>query len=153
MLYPKIKFKSFLKKNIIPNTFTKSNLLDNIIKKTGDALLKEARDIYRFNENLINNFHHENSINNLSNNPKTNNLTKLEKNQIFKIYESVFKHREFTGRSGTMFSYEGIGSIYWHMNSKLLLAVQETFFKAIKDKESSKNISSLVSFIIKLGLA
>ena len=26
MLYPKIKFKSFLKKNIIPNTFTKDNL-------------------------------------------------------------------------------------------------------------------------------
>ena len=100
MLYPKIKFKSFLKKNIIPNTFTKDNLLDNIIKKTGDALIKkEASDIYRFNENLINIFHLENSINNLSNNPKTNNLTKLEKNQIFKIYESVFKPEKFTGRS------------------------------------------------------
>jgi len=151
MLYPKIKFKSFLKKNIIPNTFTKSNLLDNIIKKTGDALIKkEASDIYRFNENLINIFHLEKSINNLSNNPKTNNLTKLEKNQIFKIYESVFKHREFTGRSGTMFSYEGIGSIYWHMNSKLLLAVQETFFKAIQDKDTSKNIQSLGKFYYKI---
>ena len=42
-------------------------------------LKKEASDIYRFNENLINIFHLENSINNLSNNPKTNNLTKLEK--------------------------------------------------------------------------
>ena len=134
MLYPKIKFKSFLKKNIIPNTF-KNNLLDNIIKKTGDALIKkEASDNYRFNENLINIFILRTVSNNLSNNPKTNNLTKIRKKANFKIYESVFKHREFTGRSGTMFSYEGIGSIYWHMNSKLLLAVQETFLKQFKIK-------------------
>ena len=35
-------------------------------------------------------------------------------------------HDQFTGRSGTFFAYEGLGSIYWHMVSKLLLAVQET---------------------------
>ena len=53
-----------------------------------------------------------------------------------------------------MFSYEGIGSIYWHMNSKLLLAVQETFFKAIEDKDiTSNNIKSLGKFNIKSGLA
>jgi len=46
------------------------------------------------------------------------------------LYEEVFKHRAFTGRSGTMFGYEGLGSIYWHMVSKLLLAVQENFFAA-----------------------
>lgn len=41
------------------------------------------------------------------------------------LYEATFHHREYTGRSGTMFAYEGIGSIYWHMVSKLLLAAQE----------------------------
>ena len=40
-------------------------------------------------------------------------------------YERVFGHRAFLGRSGSMYAYEGIGSIYWHMVSKLLLAVQE----------------------------
>jgi hypothetical protein len=30
-----------------------------------------------------------------------------------------------------MFAFEGLGSIYWHMVSKLLLAVQENFFAAI----------------------
>ena len=151
MLYPKVKFKSFLKKNIIPNTFTKGNLLDDIIKKTGDALIKkEASHSYRFNENLINIYYLEKSINNLPINPKTNTLTRSERNQILNIYESVFKHREFTGRSGTMFSYEGIGSIYWHMNSKLLLAVQETFFKAIQDKDTSKNIHLLGKFYYKI---
>jgi hypothetical protein len=40
-------------------------------------------------------------------------------------YESVFHHRKFTGRSGSMFKYEGLGCIYWHMVSKLLLATGE----------------------------
>lgn len=48
-------------------------------------------------------------------------------------YERVLKHREFTGRSGTMFGYEGLGCIYWHMVAKLLLAVQERVFEAADD--------------------
>jgi len=44
---------------------------------------------------------------------------------LLKVYESVFRHRRFTGRSGSMFKYEGLGSIYWHMVSKLLLAAAE----------------------------
>jgi hypothetical protein len=45
-------------------------------------------------------------------------------------YERLLRHREFTGRSGTMFGYEGLGCIYWHMVAKLLLAVQEQVFAA-----------------------
>ncbi len=44
---------------------------------------------------------------------------------IHELYERTFDHRSFTGRSGTFYAYEGLGSIYWHMVSKLLLAVQE----------------------------
>ena len=46
------------------------------------------------------------------------------------LYENVFDHRSFTGRSGGMFGFEGLGCIYWHMVSKLLLAVQENYFMA-----------------------
>jgi hypothetical protein len=45
-------------------------------------------------------------------------------------YDRLLKHHEFTGRSGTMFAYEGLGCIYWHMVAKLLLAVQERVFEA-----------------------
>ena len=45
-------------------------------------------------------------------------------------YDRLLQHRAFTGRSGTMFSYEGLGCIYWHMVAKLLLAVQEQVFAA-----------------------
>ena len=46
------------------------------------------------------------------------------------MFESTFDHGSFTGRSGTFFAFEGLGSIYWHMVSKLLLAVQENFWWA-----------------------
>ena len=46
------------------------------------------------------------------------------------VYERVLGHHAFTGRSGTMFGYEGLGCIYWHMVAKLLLAVQEQAFAA-----------------------
>jgi hypothetical protein len=49
---------------------------------------------------------------------------------LAEAYERLLKHREFTGRSGTMFAYEGLGCIYWHMVAKLLLAVQERVFEA-----------------------
>ena len=49
------------------------------------------------------------------------------------LYEQVFNHKAFTGRSGTMFGFEGLGSVYWHMVSKLLLAVQERFFAASEE--------------------
>ncbi len=45
-------------------------------------------------------------------------------------YDRLLRHHEFTGRSGTMFAYEGLGCIYWHMVAKLLLAVQERVFEA-----------------------
>ena len=46
-------------------------------------------------------------------------------------YDRLLKHQAFTGRSGTMFAYEGLGCIYWHMVAKLLLAVQELVFEAL----------------------
>ena len=45
--------------------------------------------------------------------------------EVLEVYEAVFRHRRFTGRCGTMYGYEGLGCVYWHMVAKLLLAVQE----------------------------
>ena len=55
------------------------------------------------------------------------------------LYEQVFHHHAFTGRSSTMFAYEGIGSVYWHMVAKLLVAVQEV----ILDAPASTDAASL----------
>ena len=53
------------------------------------------------------------------------------------LWEELFRHREFTGRSRTFFMFEGLGSIYWHMVSKLLLSVQECY-EAAADPASGK---------------
>jgi hypothetical protein len=60
-------------------------------------------------------------------------LVQRESALVLDIYERLFDHASFTGRSGTFFAYEGLGSIYWHMVSKLLLAVQETFWRTVDD--------------------
>ena len=74
-----------------------------------------------------------------------------ELEHISNSYELVLNHRNFTGRSGTMFSYEGIGSIYWHMVSELLLATQENFFLAKNNNSSERNnIQSLGRYYYKI---
>lgn len=64
----------------------------------------------------------------------------LASQEIFDLYELTFKHDDFTGRSGTMFAYEGLGSIYWHMVSKLMLATLEVYNHEL-DKEVKKDLS------------
>jgi len=74
--------------------------------------------------------------------------------RLLSIYEKVFNHREFTGRSGSMFGFEGLGCIYWHMISKLLLATQEIFFRAIEEGETAATCNRLgdLYYQIRAGL-
>jgi hypothetical protein len=52
---------------------------------------------------------------------------------LLALYERLFDHHAFTGRSGTFYKYEGLGCIYWHMVSKLRLAVQEYRIRALDE--------------------
>ena len=70
-------------------------------------------------------------------------FVKREKNLILDIFEVVFDHKSFTGRSGTFYGYEGLGSIYWHMVSKLLLASAEVTQASIDKKIDPKTIGRL----------
>jgi hypothetical protein len=62
---------------------------------------------------------------------------------VLDLWERTFRHREFTGRSRTFFMFEGLGSIYWHMVAKLLLAVQETFeaVDATREPELARDLA------------
>jgi hypothetical protein len=59
----------------------------------------------------------------------------------FALYEATFQHHAFTGRSGTMYKYEGLGCTYWHMVSKLVLAIQEN---AIQARARGEDVTALV---------
>jgi hypothetical protein len=63
---------------------------------------------------------------------------------LAEAYDRILHHHEFTGRSGTMFGFEGLGCVYWHMVAKLLLAVQERVFEAA-DRQSP-HLGTLAAF-------
>jgi hypothetical protein len=70
------------------------------------------------------------------------------------LYEATFAHRAFTGRSGSFFGYEGLGSTYWHMVSKLLLAAQESWLQAKRQGATPEQIQQLAEayYDIRLGI-
>ena len=67
-----------------------------------------------------------------------------ETDYILEVFEEIFDHQSFTGRSGTFYGYEGLGSIYWHMVSKLLLAVCDTYYRAVKEGADEESLGRLV---------
>ena len=67
-----------------------------------------------------------------------------ESKYVLQVFEEIFDHKSFTGRSGTFFGFEGLGSIYWHMVSKLLLAVQENCLLAVNTGASELVIGKLL---------
>lgn len=71
-------------------------------------------------------------------------LVEREAEMILQVFEKMFDHKSFTGRSGTFYGYEGLGSIYWHMVSKLLLAVAENYFKGVRDGADRALLDQLV---------
>lgn len=65
-------------------------------------------------------------------------LSSEDKDGFRKVYEEIFNHTSFTGRSGTFYAYEGLGSVYWHMVAKLMVAVQE--YIPLADEKTGKGI-------------
>ena len=152
MLYPRKKLKRFLDKNIIPdNIFNDCNVFKKLIKqKNTEILYADSVGNYRFNESLINTSFLEKKLTSLSKIKEFSEDVQKEKNKILNYYLEIFDHQNYTGRSGTMYAYEGIGSIYWHMVSKLLLATQELFFKAKETNEDISVIKDLGEFYYKI---
>jgi len=72
-------------------------------------------------------------------------LIKQDGPRVLDLFERLFDHESFTGRSGTFFGYEGLGCIYWHMVSKLRLAALETCFRAAETGASKRVIHRLAA--------
>ena len=131
MLYPDRPLPGFLDKNRIPADGVEGIvLLRRMLAADDDRIVSRDPDGgYRFNADFTN-------VGDLD--ARLDALPEIygedvaaAREPLRALYERVFRHREFTGRSGSMFGFEGLGCIYWHMVSKLLLAVQENFFAAL----------------------
>ena len=137
ILYPNKNLGLFLNKNNIPSSkVNESKLLKKLLNDGNNQIVsQDCEGAYHFNCDFNNANGLISELNLLP--KKYNELVNNEYNSILEIFEDVFNHKEFTGRSGTFFGYEGLGSIYWHMVSKLSLAVLETTKKAISEKDSN----------------
>jgi hypothetical protein len=145
ILYPNKDLPKFLEKNTISSdVVSKSELLTSLITANNTQIIKkDCNGTYNFNGNFKNAADLEVALQSLS---KTTFATQVEqdKKSILQAFEDVFNHKSFTGRSGTFYGYEGLGSIYWHMVSKLQLAVQECCLKAVNENESDEVIGRLL---------
>ncbi len=131
LLYPDRRLPRFVEKNNLPRReINRSALLRQLLADGNRQLIerdvtgqvhfngdiKNARDVRRVLDTLAAAGYAR--------------LVKRDTALVLHIFERLFDHQSFTGRSGTFFGYEGLGCIYWHMVSKLLLAAQENFLRA-----------------------
>jgi hypothetical protein len=133
LLYPYKDLKGFIERNNIPKqSLEKSIVLQELVANNNTEIIeKDSRGDYHFNGNFKNASDVGEALEHIS-----QQVSNAEKELILQIFETVFNHKAFTGRSGTFYGYEGLGSIYWHMVSKLQLVVQECCLKAVKENES-----------------
>lgn len=145
LLYPNKDLAKFMDRNNIPLEKVHQSALIKQLLKDGNTKIVEV-DIhggYHFNGSFNNVDSLKGALIDLPQ-ERYGHLIQKDKALLLKVFEDIFDHKSFTGRSGTFFGYEGLGSIYWHMVSKLLLAVQETCFRAIAEKEDEETIGRLL---------
>jgi len=143
MLYPDRPLPGFLEKNQIPaGAVEEIGLLRRMIAAGDDRIVaRDADGGYRFHADFRN-------VGDLDARLDTlrgiyGDEVDASREALHVLYEKVFRHREFTGRSGSMFGFEGLGCIYWHMVSKLLLAIQENFFAARENSAGAEDCPRL----------
>lgn len=143
ILYPDKTLPRFLEKNIIEDASVHATeLLPKLLEDgNNDIIDRDLEGRYHFNGAFNNAAVLEEALENLP--EQYQHLAVKEKDKLLNIYEAVFNHRAFTGRSGTFFGYEGLGSIYWHMVSKLALAVMETVQSALEHQAGTNLIKML----------
>lgn len=147
LLYPDRALPGFLQKNIIPPAEVERNPLLTALLEAGDksVIERDAAGQYRFNSRFRNAADLRAALDRLAEQPAWEDRVRQSRDGTLAVYEDVFHHRAFTGRSGTMYGYEGLGCIYWHMVSKLLLGIQESGRRAAHEEPSGEATRALIS--------
>ena len=121
MLYPARKRASLLDMNNLPAEALSLPIVQRLLANHAtDILTQDCQGGVHFSADFNNADFLLRAIQRSS-----EDITPEETEQLLSLYEQLFNHHAFTGRSGTFYKYEGLGCIYWHMVSKLLLAVGE----------------------------
>ncbi|MDB3913606.1 hypothetical protein N9290_02790 [Flavobacteriaceae bacterium] len=152
LLYPFKELKGFLDRNTISeDAVLSSKLFQEMLKDNSVEIIeRDVNGEFHFNGNFKNANDVAEALDKLSN-TKYSSLLASETPKVLQAFEDVFNHKAFTGRSGTFYGYEGLGSIYWHMVSKLLLAVQESCLQAISNGENEVMIGQLLEHFYEIN--
>ena len=124
LLYPDRELASFLEINKISEDAVRQvPALAEMVDHKDFRIVVEDEDCgFRFHPSITNHYTLRTELDEIG-------ITQ-DREAIEALYESVFNHQSFTGRSGSMFGYEGLGCVYWHMVSKLMVAAQEVALAA-----------------------
>ncbi len=147
VLYPSRQVPSFLEKNVVAPEAVSDNPLLAALLQNGDqsVIARDADDRFRFNADFHNEDDLDAALDHLAHDPAWTTLVAAHRVSTRRTYEDVFDHHAYTGRSGSMYGYEGIGSIYWHMVAKLVVAAQEAALEAAAAGASSKTLARLTA--------
>jgi hypothetical protein len=129
MLYPDRPARPFLERNVIAPDWLEGQpfLQAELDSGTSPYLLRDAGGVGRFRGTFRNEGELRAAL------AGDGRVGAADAAELLQLYERVFRHRQFTGRSASMFKYEGLGCIYWHMVAKLTLAVSEVGIQAARD--------------------
>jgi len=148
LLYPDRQLPPFLEKNQLTAAQVAGHPL--LLKLLGDGhtgiLKRDDRNGLHFNGRFRNAADLEEALGAL--NGEYAPLVERDGPAVAQLFEDVFDHRKFTGRSGTFFAYEGLGSIYWHMVSKLGLAVSEIVTRAMDEGAPEGVVQRLTKHLV-----
>jgi hypothetical protein len=147
LLYPDKQLPGFLARNTMPASMAAEIPLLPSLVEHGDRSLvvRDVEGDFHFAGGLRQAKDVAAALDRLRDHPRLGPAVAAGADALLELFEDVFNHAEFTGRAGSFFAYEGLGSIYWHMVSKLQLAVLETIDTALDEGASPATVDALVA--------
>ena len=148
ILYPDRHLPHFYEKNIIPTALVnESEVISRFLREDQNNIIDiDVDGKIHFDSKFRNAGILKQELQDI------NELSNQDIQEVLDIYEAIFDHQSFTGRSGTFFKYEGLGSIYWHMVSKLLLAVNDLYLSSNSDDEQLLTELKSIYYDIREGI-
>jgi len=152
LLYPAVLPESFLAKNAIPEERCLANALLVRCLEVGDTsiVLRDVSGVCRFAPELGDKSALLNALDNCADHSALASLAVEYRAETVALYEQVFRHHSYTGRSSSMHAFEGIGSVYWHMVAKLLVGIQQTIGREADGEPLGEGHEKLVALYRKI---
>lgn len=157
MLYPHRDLPGFLARNQVPGDAVQAiPLLRNLVDQSNRSLIvRDAFGEFHFAPQIQRAVDLNAALDALAADQQWSDAVDADRGAVSRLFDEVFGHKTYTGRSGAMYGYEGLGCVYWHMVSKLLLAVQENVFAAVDRQAPKAAVEALADayFLVRGGLS